>query len=103
MFLMNEKIKGLLEEYLKTDNSEFLKTAIRIQIEEIYPEVRNRSMLENETREVIINKNAKINVDGEMMTAKQDIYTLFNYPVEISKIVHNLKEEPRVIKYQFDK
>lgn len=93
IFLLNEKIKGLLDEYIKTKNYEFLKTAVKIQIEEIYPEVRNRSMLENEIRELDsyeLSKNEQI--------SKQEIFTLIKFPVDISKKVHNLNEEPRVIK-----
>ena len=102
IFLLNEKVKGLLEEYKKTDNTEFLKTAIIVQIEEIYPEVRNRSMLENESKELIIDEISKINMKGEM-TSKQEVFNLIKYPVDITKILYNLNEEPRVIKYIFEK
>jgi Leucine-rich repeat (LRR) protein len=90
IFLLNEKVTDLLEEYKKTNNTEFLKTALKIQINEIYPEVRNRSLLENKIRELDNNESS-------------NNYKLFKYPVEISKIAYNLKEEPRVMKYQFEK
>jgi Leucine-rich repeat (LRR) protein len=90
IFLLNEKVTELLEEYKKTNNTEFLKTALKIQINEIYPEVRNRSLLENKIRELDNDESS-------------NNYKLFKYPVEISKLAYNLKEEPRVMKYQFEK
>jgi len=78
-----------LEEYVKTENPEVLRLAVRIQINEIYPEIRNRRMLENEVVE--------LNRD---MIGQKEILSIFKYPVEVSKIMNNVGEKPRVIKYE---
>jgi len=89
IFMLNEKVKSLLEEYVKTENPEVLRLAVRIQINEIYPEIRNRRMLENEVVE--------LNRD---MIGQKEILSIFKYPVEVSKIMNNVGEKPRVIKYE---
>ena len=95
IFMLNEKVKGLLEEYVKTENPEVLRMAVRIQINEIYPEIRNRRMLENE----VVELNREI-------VGHKEILSIFKYPIEISKIisgiysVNNISEKPRVIKYE---
>lgn len=88
IFELNEKVKFLLEEYKNKDNKEFLKEALRIQINEIYPEIRNRRMLENELIELDSN-------DKE--------FYLFKFPIILSKLIYNLGEPPRVIKYSINK
>ena len=87
--LLNEKIKELLNEYKKTGNPELLRLAVRIQIKEIYPEIRNRRMLENEV----------VELDREMVGQKE-ILSIFKYPIEISKIINNTGEKARVIKWE---
>uniref|UniRef100_A0A6C0HTX5 Leucine-rich repeat domain-containing protein n=1 Tax=viral metagenome TaxID=1070528 RepID=A0A6C0HTX5_9ZZZZ len=87
IFELNERVKSLLDEYNKMENRELLIEAVRIQINEIYPEIRNRQMLENEIIEV--DKR-----DKEM--------GIFKYPISLSKLYSNLGEHPRVIKYSIN-
>jgi hypothetical protein len=87
IFELNERVKSLLDEYNKTENRELLIEAVRMQINEIYPEIRNRRMLENE----IIELDKR---DKEMV--------LFKYPISFSKLYSNLGEPPRIIKYSIN-
>jgi hypothetical protein len=87
IFELNERVKSLLDEYNKTEKRELLIEAVRIQINEIYPEIRNRQMLENEIIE--LDKREK-----EMV--------LFKYPISLSKLYSNLGEPPRIIKYSIN-
>ena len=87
IFELNERVKSLLDEYNKTENRELLIEAVRIQINEIYPEIRNRRMLENELVE--LDKR-----DKEMI--------LFKYPISFSKLYSNLGEPPRIMKYSIN-
>ena len=88
IFILNEKVKELLEEYKNTENPELLRIAVRMQIKEIYPEIRNRRMLENQV----------VELDKEMVGQKE-IISIFKYPIEITAIINNSGEKPRVIKY----
>ena len=88
VFTLNERVKGLLEEYVKTDNHELLSEAVRVQIKEIYPEIRNRRMLENEV----------VELDRELVSNKE-VFTIFKYPIELSKLDYHSGEKPRVLKY----
>jgi hypothetical protein len=85
IFILIEKIRNLLTEYEKTENPGILKLALNTQINELYPEIRNMRLLKNEINEM--NENDK----GE--------FSVFNYPVQLSKIDHNLGEKPSVIKF----
>jgi hypothetical protein len=89
LFLLNEKVRNLLKEYEKTENPEVLRLAVRIQINEIYPEIRNRRMLENDV----------VELDSEIVN-QQQVFSIFKYPVAISKIINNVGEKPRIIKYE---
>jgi len=88
VFTLNERVKGLLEEYVKTDNHELLSEAVRVQVREIYPEIRNRRMLVNEVMEL----------DRELVSNKE-VFTIFKYPIELSKLDYHSGEKPRVLKY----
>jgi len=88
VFLLIEKVRELLKEYEKTENPEMLKMAMQIQINDIYPEIRNRRMLENEVMEL----------DSRMKGGKEE-FRIFKYPVYISKVVDIIGEQPRVVKY----
>jgi hypothetical protein len=88
IFELNEKVQQLLEEYVKTENSELLRTAVNIQTNEIYPEIRNRRLLENEVMEL----------QSELVSNKE-IFSIFKYPIDISKLDYHAGENPRVIKY----
>jgi hypothetical protein len=88
VFTLNERVKALLEEYVKTDNRELLSEAVRVQVREIYPEIRNRRMLENEV----------VELDRELVSNKE-VFTIFKYPIELSKLDYHSGEKPRVLQY----
>jgi hypothetical protein len=48
IFVLIENIRGLLSEYQKTDNIELLKTAMKLQNNELTPELRNLRILKYE-------------------------------------------------------
>lgn len=85
IFNLIEKIQDLLTEYEKTENPKILKTAMDIQINELYPEIRNMRLLKNEVLEIY--------------EFKEDNFSIFNYPCQLQKIDHNLGENPSVIKF----
>jgi len=80
-----DKVRDLLKEYEKTENTSILKTAMTIQVNELYPEVRNLRLLKNE----IVELNEP--VEGK--------FEIFNYPVPLDKIDHTFGEKPEVIRY----
>jgi len=75
----------LIKEYEKTQNKEILKQAVQMQVKELRPEIQNLRILKNETMEMI---------------KEESEYRLFQYPVEISKLEHNVGEPMRVIKFE---
>jgi hypothetical protein len=86
IFILTEKLGDLLTEYKKTEKSSVLKTAMDLQINELYPEIRNMRLLQNE----II----------ELNEYDIDKFSVFKYPVQLSKFDHNLGENPTVLKFQ---
>ena len=84
IFILTEKIRDLLKEYETTENHSILKTAMDMQVNELYPEIRNLRLLKNEIIE---------------MNEEDEIFTVFKYPVQLSKLDHNLGEKPSVIKF----
>jgi hypothetical protein len=89
IFMFQEQIKGLLEEYEKTQNREFLKTAMTLQINNLLPETHNLRLLTNEVMEI----NEKKHTNGKIE------YNLFQYPISLSKMQYEMGEPPRVIKF----
>jgi len=85
IFILIEKIRDLLIEYDKTENPSVLKTAMDMQINELYPEMRNLRLLKNEVL--------------ELNEFKEDHFSIFNYPCQLQKFDHNLGENPSVIKF----
>jgi len=90
IFRLIENSRGLLEEYKKTQNTEFLKMAVELNIKEIIPEIKNLRTLKNEVMEI------KVEMDKEQ---NQKIFTLFTYPVSLSNIDYNSGEPPRIVKF----
>jgi hypothetical protein len=90
IFLLIEKNRELIEEYKSSQNPELLKVVVKSQIDDIYPEIRNRRLLEGEVMEI----------DSKTFTNHIE-YSLFKYPIEISKIVNTLGEKSRVVKYVY--
>jgi len=86
IFRLIEKSRGFLQEYRKTQNTDFLKLAVETNVKEITPIVDAIRSLKYEVMEM--------NIDEEQQT-----FTLFTYPVLLSKIDYNTGEKPRVVKY----
>jgi hypothetical protein len=88
IFHLIERVNALLKEYENTQNKELLKQAVYIQIKEIQPEIRNLRNLKYEIME--LNENTE---------NYQRKYSLYQYPVELSKLNTNIGEPQRVIKF----
>lgn len=89
LFSLIEKNKDLIDEYKKTNNREFLKAAVDLQINEISNEVQNIRILKHEIMEIITqdtNETFPLN-------------TLFQNPVSISKLDYSSGEQQRVISF----
>jgi hypothetical protein len=82
-----ERIRELLAEYEKTNNTELLKAAVQIQINDLYPIVRN---MRKEHMEIIRSDS----------TAKAPQFYLFKNDVALSKLEHTFGEQPRVIRFR---
>jgi hypothetical protein len=88
VFHLIERVNALLKEYENTQNKELLKQAVYIQIKEIQPEIRNLRNLKHEIME--LNSNIE---------NYQNKYSLYQFPVELTKLASNSGEPPRVIKF----
>jgi hypothetical protein len=86
LFFVVEKIGDLLKEYERTENKTILQTAMHIQINEIYPEIRNMRLLKNEVL--------------ELNQYDENKYKIFTYPVALSKIDYDFGEKATVLKFQ---
>jgi len=88
IFIIIEKIRDLLKEYETTENPSILKTAMDMQIKDLYPEIRNLKLLKNEVVELNESDNG--------------IFSVFNYPVALNNIDHVFGEKATVIKFNKD-
>jgi hypothetical protein len=88
IYFLIEKIRDLLQEYKKTENNSILKTAMTIQINELYPEIRNLKLLKNEVVEVNESDGGK--------------FTVFNYQIPLNKIDYDFGEKATVMKFHKD-
>jgi len=90
IFKLTERVRGLLDEYKKTNNREFLKSAVELQVKDLLPEIRNLRLLSSELMEMIpiekMNKPTK--------------YTLFKKDVVLSKMDFDFGEPARVMNFQ---
>jgi hypothetical protein len=91
IYRLIEKVHDLLDDYNSTGNMELLRIAMRIQINELYPEVRNLRMLENEIMEL-----------NHETVSNKEIYSIFKYPTELSNIDYLFGEKARVVKFDKD-
>ena len=91
IFSLIEKNKALIDEYKKSNNVEFLKAGVDLQISEIYPEVRNLRMLQHEIMEIESSDNGA----GMMFP----LNTLFQQNVSLSKLDFSSGEQQRVISF----
>jgi hypothetical protein len=88
IFHLIERVNALLKEYENTQNKELLKQAVHIQVKEIQPEIRNLRNLKYEIMEL----------NQEIENNKRK-YSLYQYPVELSKLDSDFGEPMRVIKF----
>jgi len=88
IFHLIERVNALLKEYENTQNKELLKQAVHIQLKEIQPEIRNLRNLKYEIMEL-----------NEQIENNKRKYSLYQYPVELSKLDSELGEPMRVIKF----
>lgn len=88
IFRIIEKIQDLLKEYETTENPSILKTAMDLQIKELYPEIRNSRLMKNEIL--------------ELNEPNENVYKIFTYPIALNKLDHVFGEKPTVIKFHKD-
>ena len=88
IFRLIEDNHRLIEEYKKTNQTEFLKTAVQLQIDQIIPEIRNIRILNNEV----------VEMNTELVSNKK-INTMFTYPVSLDKIDYINGEPESVVKF----
>ena len=89
LFSLIEKNKELIDEYKNTNNREFLKAAIDLQINEISNEVHNIRILKHEIMEIITQDTSNT----------FPLNTLFQNPVSLSKLDYSSGEQQRVISF----
>lgn len=89
LFSMFEKNKELIDEYKKTNNREFLKAAVDLQVNEIANELQNIRILKHEIMEMFKQDTGTI----------FPLNTLFQSPVSISKLDYTSGEQRRVISF----
>jgi len=85
IFMIIEKIRDLMKEYETTENLGILKTAMDMQVKDLYPEIRNLKLLKNEV--------------VELNESDDGIFSVFNYPIALNKIDHDFGEKATVIKF----
>tara|TARA_Y100000356_G_C11261498_1_gene293947 strand:+ start:3070 stop:4503 length:1434 start_codon:yes stop_codon:yes gene_type:complete len=90
LFNYIERSKDLIREYKKTNNHEFLKSAIDLQIKDIAPTSIQIRTLKHKIMEII-----KIQDPNKMFPTNH----LFQYPLLLNDIEYGSAEQPRVIKY----
>lgn len=99
IFILTEKINGLLVEYGNTRNRELLKAAVELQVNELHPEIRNLRLFQHEVMEM--------NLFSDSTGAEIFKYGLgrhlFQNDVALTKLEHTYGEPQRVIKYSFGK
>ena len=84
----NSSGKHLICDLKNIQNKELLKQAVHIQVKEIQPEIRNLRNLKYEIMEL----------NQEIENNKRK-YSLYQYPVELSKLDSDFGEPMRVIKF----
>ena len=89
VFSLIEKNKELIDEYNKTNNREFLKAAVDLQINEIANEIQNIRILKHKIMEIITQDTGNT----------FPLNTLFQSPVSISNLDYESGEQQRVISF----
>lgn len=93
IFKLIEKSNALMEEYKKTNDYEYLKASVDLQVKEIIPETRNIRMLKHHIMEML-----KLDETAET-SGHLPVYTLFQRPVSIEQLDYQAGEQQRVIKF----
>lgn len=94
IFRSIEGSRNLIEEFHKTNNVEFLKQAVQLQIKDIIPEMRNVRLLKHHLMEMVI-----VNEHEVVQNKVLPIYSLFQRPVSIEDLDYASGEQQRVIKF----
>jgi hypothetical protein len=89
IFRLNEQIRMLLDEYKTTNNTEILKTAVTLQVNQLLPETRNLRMLKYKIMEM----------QEHEVSNKLVEHHLIQYPNSFNDLDHEYGEPPRVIKF----
>jgi len=93
VFRSIETSNQLIEEYKKTSNYEFLKSAVELQVRDIIPEMRNIRMLKHHIMEMVRSD------EDDDEPGKIPIHTLFQRPASIAELDYASGEQQRVIKF----
>ena len=95
IFILTEKINGLLTDYENTRNRELLKAAVELQVNELHPEIRNLRLLEHELMEIVVDAPADVVAFANYYL----LHSLNQNDVALTKLEYNSDEPQRVIKY----
>ena len=100
LFKTLEQKNNLLQEYKQTNNTELLKSAIDLYINNIVPIVRSLSLNKHHIREMITHE--KYDEDGTIMKIPDSmkIKSLFQSALSLNEISFPSGEQPRVIKFE---
>ena len=93
VFKLIEKSNLLIEEYKKTNDYEYLKASVELQVKEIIPETRNIRMLKHHIMEML-KSDEVMETPGSL-----PVYTLYQRPVSIEQLDYLAGEQQRVIKF----
>jgi hypothetical protein len=84
---IQDRIRELVKLYKTDENPEVLKDVMTVYIKELVPEINNRAIIENQTRE--ISKDERTN-----------IWTLFQMGWKINDLEYTFGEYPRVVHFK---
>jgi len=110
IFEIINEINVLIEEYKKNGNSQLLKAAIDMQIQQLLPEIKNLRGLKHEimemnsTRATDTNKKKKtedwdVDISDDEDEIKFKVHTLFQKPISLHKMESNIGDDIHVAKY----
>jgi hypothetical protein len=85
IYKMIEENREILKEYKRTENKELLKTAMRLQVNEIEPEILKLRSMANKVMEIVSHEKENV---------------VFTYPVALSSLAYNSKEKAIVVDWK---
>jgi hypothetical protein len=88
IFRLIERIRTLLEDYKQDGNPKILETVLRIQRDDLYPEIQNLRLLKHEVMEM----------EGDVKNPHNPSH-LVKMPVGLTKMEHTFGEPSRVISF----